>query len=128
VSGNTGGRNRKEKGAHNEHIAADFLSANGMRILKKNHITPFGEIDIVARDGEYTAFVEVKSREFSAYGTPLYAIDRKKRAHIIKNSLYYMKTHGLEDTPCRLDVVGITFDGNGMVMCIEHYKNAIEAW
>jgi putative endonuclease len=46
-------------GADAEEIAADFLAAKGMHIVARNFRTRFGEIDLVARDGESLVFVEV---------------------------------------------------------------------
>jgi putative endonuclease len=44
-----------------EENAARYLKKKGYRIIDRNYRTRFGEIDIIARYGEYLVFVEVKS-------------------------------------------------------------------
>ena len=66
-----------------------------------------GEIDIIAKDGETLVFCEVKYRSDGAMGSPLEAVDVKKQRTIFRSALYYLSEHGLEDVPCRFDVIGI---------------------
>jgi len=54
--------NKRAAGGLAENAAESFLKSNGYRILERNFYSPFGEIDIIAADGNYTVFVEVKSR------------------------------------------------------------------
>ena len=49
-------------GAQGESFAAQILQKRGMEILLRNYYTPYGEIDLIVRDGGYIAFVEVKTR------------------------------------------------------------------
>ena len=69
-------------GRGGEDVAAAYLEALGYRILKRNVRGPGGEIDLVARDGETLVFIEVKAREGNRFGSPLAAIDARKRARI----------------------------------------------
>ena len=86
------------KGALQEGQAAKFLEGKGYQVLQKNYYSPFGEIDLVARQGRYLVFVEVKYRKDSKGGHP----------RICKSALHYCLRHGYgEQTPCRFDVVGI---------------------
>ena len=62
----TYGRSIRNKGAYYEQIAAAYLSkCLGYDILELNFKSRFGEIDIIAKDGEYLVFVEVKYRDNS---------------------------------------------------------------
>ncbi|MBP2705321.1 YraN family protein [Microbispora sp. RL4-1S] len=65
-------------GRHGEQLAADYLSANGMRILARNWRCPQGEIDIIARDGEALVVVEVKTRSGRSHGTAFEAVTQTK--------------------------------------------------
>lgn len=58
------------KGAAGEVLAARFLRSKGYTILVSNYRTRFGEIDIIAVDAQYIAFVEVKTRSEDAYYAP----------------------------------------------------------
>lgn len=115
-----GNRNRK-RGAQYEKMAADHLKEKGFQILEHNFSSRFGEIDIVARDGRYLVFVEVKYRATDSGGHPLEAVDMRKQRRIGKTAEFYLLRYGYgEDTPCRFDVVGIA--GNEMI----HVQNAFE--
>ena len=99
-------RYKKQVGSEKEQAAGSFLRMQGYEILEYNFFTKFGEIDIVAKDGEYLVFVEVKYRSNKRNGLPEEAISYKKMQKITKAAQYYMLRHGLtEDTPCRFDAV-----------------------
>ncbi len=117
---------RQHIGKHGEAIAARFLASRGFSVLRKNFITPFGEIDLVAKQAEYIVFVEVKTRISERFGTPLSAITTAKKKHILKNCRYYLARHNLCEAPCRIDVIGINIDAEGQPQVIKHVKNAIE--
>lgn len=100
--------NKRALGSQKEQKAADYLTAAGYQILAANFFTRSGEIDLIAREEEVLVFVEVKYRKDLQSGSPLEAIDLKKRKNICKAARYYMYiNHIPEDTPCRFDAVGI---------------------
>jgi len=109
-----------EKGRLFEDRAVDFLKSSGYEILERNFKTRYGEIDIIARDGDTVVFVEVRYRKSSAFGSPEETIDLKKIKKIIRTTNRYISMKNLENTDIRFDVV--VFDGNG----IRHIKNAFE--
>jgi len=71
-------------GLWGEAVASEYLANNGYSILERNARTPHGEIDLVARQGIVTVFVEVKTRTSNRFGPPEAAITKKKRAPITK--------------------------------------------
>lgn len=112
--------NRK-KGAKYEEMAAEYLEKQGFQMLQQNFNSRFGEIDLIAREGKYLVFIEVKYRATDSGGHPLEAVDRKKQRRIIKTAQFYCLRYGYgENTPCRFDVVGIIGDE------IIHVRNAFE--
>ena len=111
-------KNKRATGAEYERKAAAYLETKGYEILEFNFHCRMGEIDIVAKDGEYLVFCEVKYRTTNTYGTPTEAISVRKKKHISKVAQYYLYQHGLQNVPIRFDVVGI--QGTEMVL----YKNA----
>lgn len=99
---------KREKGFFYEGIAAEYLKKKGYRIIARNYYTRFGELDLIARDGDYLVFVEVKYRAGCCCGHPLEAVNRNKIRHIRRSAqLYLMRCGFPETTPCRFDVVGI---------------------
>lgn len=115
---------KKEIGRQGEELAADFLRQKGMEIVARNVYTPAGEIDIVARDGETTVFVEVKTRRSAAYGAAVEAITPRKLAAMQGSAEYYAAQHGLWDLPMRIDVV--TIEWTKERYAIVHYPNILE--
>ena len=100
-------RNRRKTGTDYERAAGFYLEQEGWKILEYNYRTRNGEIDIVARDGEYLVFCEVKYRSDGKKGSPLEAVDARKQQRFRRAALYYLTEHGKSDVPCRFDVIGI---------------------
>ena len=85
-----------------------FLKQNGFVILERNYRCKLGEIDIIAKDGKYFVFIEVKFRASGSAGFSLEAIDHRKAMRIRNAAVYYLFSHHLpEETPCRFDAAGI---------------------
>lgn len=107
-----------------EQLAADYLEKAGYRILQRNYRCRFGEIDIIAKEGDTIVFVEVKSRRSDNYGAPQFAVGIEKQRRISKISLYYIQTNRLESFNARYDVVAVIMrSGNWHV---ELFKDAFE--
>ena len=100
--------NKRKTGFEKEQLAADYLSGLGMQILERNFYTRTGEIDLIAKDGDYLVFLEVKYRAGNRYGYPEEAVTPAKQQRIIRSARYYLYRQGLsETTPCRFDVLAI---------------------
>jgi putative endonuclease len=76
-------------------------------LLARNYRTRSGEVDIIARDGETTVFVEVKERQDTSHGEGYEAVTRVKRRRVYRAAQSYAASHGLWQTPLRFDVVSI---------------------
>ena len=110
-------------GSRYEDMAAAYLEGHGGIVLQRNFSCRTGEVDIIARDGDYLVFVEVKYRRTTAHGDPFEAVSVKKQRRIIGAALYYMSKHRISpDTPIRFDVIGISGDGR-----VAHLRNAFTA-
>ncbi len=104
---------RKATGARGERETLDFLEARGYRVVDTN-VRPLGgmargEIDVIAWDGEYLVFCEVKTRRTALgnQGTPAEAVDARKQRQLTRLALAYIAKHDLDDVPCRFDVVEV---------------------
>ncbi len=113
--------NHIEKGKEGEQLAETFLLDAGYEILERNYRFGRGEIDLIAMDGEYCVFVEVKTRTSESFGAPVYAVPVSKQKQIARIAQGYIYEHGLT-CPCRFDVVTIEYASNTPV--IEHLINA----
>ncbi len=114
-------RRSVERGRESERAAVRFLRRSGLRVLATNYRSPCGELDIVARDGDTIAFIEVKARADLGHGGPGEAVDRTKRKRIARAASHYLSRFGLDDRECRFDVIAIV---NGKAT--EHVKGAFE--
>lgn len=104
-------KNRRREGTQYEQRAAGYLREQGYHIREMNYRCRMGEIDIVAEEGDYLVFVEVKYRSGCVGGMPEEAVNWSKQKTISRVALYYCMTHGYaEDTPCRFDVVAFLQD------------------
>jgi len=100
----------KAKGEQAERQAEDYLKARGWTILERNFRTRFGEIDLVARDGDTVVFVEVRSRSSDSFGSPEETVTREKRRRIIRTAQAYAQSRRL-DAAMRFDVVALSPQG-----------------
>ena len=116
------------KGAIGEVLAARFLRSKGYTILASNYRCRFGEIDIIAADGQYIAFVEVKTRSEDAYYTPREAVTPMKQQRIWKTAGLYMQKCATNLQP-RFDVIEIITkkDRPMEIAEINHLMNTFEA-
>lgn len=114
--------NKREVGSRKEDTAARYLEQIGMRILCRNYSCYRGEIDLIARDGDYLVFVEVKYRYNDRYGWGEAHVTRVKQQKIVKVAKQYLLAQGYIKEPlCRFDVIAI--DGERLL----HFPNAFEA-
>ncbi|RKM57092.1 YraN family protein [Butyrivibrio sp. X503] len=117
--------NKRNLGTALEDIAADYVNENGAKVVERNFRCKSGEIDIIARDGKYLCFIEVKYRKSVKYGSPETAVDYLKRKKISKASGFYMYYKHLdENTPVRYDVIAIS--GDDKEYKIKWIKDAFE--
>jgi len=110
-----------------ETLAGKLLKKRGYKILKRNYVSKYGEIDIVAYDKGTISFVEVKTRRSENYGPPELAVTGEKRKRIIRAALNYLVINHIEDIDCRFDVVSILFKENNNKPDIELFESAFTA-
>lgn len=114
---------KKSLGSQGEDIAIRFLKKKGMRILARNYKTPYGEIDIIAREGNTIVFIEVKTRTTNSFGQPVEAISGRKQKTLGLVALHYL-TNGKTHLPARFDIVSIMLKQGGYD--VEHLRDAFE--
>ena len=112
-------------GKTGEEIARDYLKDQGYEIIDSNFRTRFGEIDIIAHDGEVWVFVEVKARRGISFGLPEEAVTFRKQNKIVHQALAYIKEKKLGEISWRIDVVSIIMPRDREPK-IKLIKNAVE--
>jgi putative endonuclease len=117
---------RQSLGKLGENLACAALERRGYAITARRYRSKLGEIDIVARHGDTTVFVEVKARAGDDFGGGAEAITQWKQRRLTLMALDYVARHRLEDTPCRFDVVTIDIV-DGQPPRIEIYEHAFES-
>ena len=117
--------NKRAFGTVFEKKAESFLEEQGYLILERNFRCRSAEADLVAMDGKYLVFAEVKARRSPRAGSGAEAVDRRKQMRILHAARVYLMLHHLpQETPVRFDVVSIdagsvrlirnAFEGTGL--------------
>ncbi len=114
-------------GRDGETLAERVLHRAGLRILERRYRTRYGEIDIIAEDGDVLVFVEVKARRRTVHGTPAAAVTRKKRQRISRVAAAFLQSAKLSERACRFDVVEVLPKPSGGAT-IRHLKDAFRLW
>jgi putative endonuclease len=92
-------------GAWGEGVATDWLTQNGCEIIARNVRTPYGEIDIVVRQGDVIRFVEVKTRTSDKMGLPEVSVSPRKQQHMFAAAESYAAEHEIDHW--QIDVIAI---------------------
>ena len=116
---------RQSLGKRGEDLACAELARRGYAVLARRYRTRFGEIDIIARDNDFTVFVEVKTRTGDEFGGGAAAVTSWKQRKITQMAIDYLSRHDLHDTPCRFDVVVVDLAGESA--CVEVYAHAFDS-
>jgi len=99
-----GAPDRAESGRRAEALAASHLERHGLAIVARNFRRRFGELDLIARDGDTLVFVEVRLRRRDDYGGAAASITAAKRARLTKAAELYLASLRTVP-PCRFDAI-----------------------
>jgi len=114
----------RSTGIWGESLAAEYLERNGYDILERNARTPYGEIDLIARQASVTVFVEVKTRRSTRFGNPEESITAAKRLHLLSAIESYLQSHPELDGEWRVDVIALQISSK-TASELTHFENAI---
>jgi len=114
-------------GERGERAAAHYLKRRGYKIVFSRHRLRYGEVDVIALDGQTVVFVEVKTRRNVSHQRPAEAVDAKRQGRLTRAALAFLKSHGLLEYACRFDVMEVVWPEGQRRPTMEHLKNAFEA-
>ncbi len=101
------------KGQKAEELALQHLQAQGFRLVEQNYACKMGEIDLVMHQHNLLIFVEVRSRNTSAYGGAAASITYSKQRKISRTAAFFLQTHPrFANADCRFDVIAFDHDQN----------------
>jgi putative endonuclease len=100
---------RQGLGAHGEAVAAIWLESLGFRLLAQNHRCRWGEVDIVAEDGDCMCFVEVRTRRGS-FVLPAETVGPTKQRRVVAAAHHFLFHEEVAPRPIRFDVVEVLVD------------------
>jgi putative endonuclease len=112
-------------GMTGQQAAEAFLIKKGLQILARNYRLKSGEIDLIAADGTYLVFIEVKTRSSTRHGYGREAVNSLKQRRIIKTALHYVVRYHQTERDMRFDVIEVAVR-NGDTL-VEHIENAFTA-
>src|SRR3954451_25262403 len=119
---------RQARGMAGERAASEMLIALGYEIIERNFRTRYGELDIVATEGNTLVFCEVRSRVGDgAIAAALESISAGKRMQLRKMVSEWFRlssTEHLRTNRTRFDVVAVALAPDGRALAIEHVRDA----
>ncbi len=116
--------NLGEIGKKGEDMVAAFLRKNRCTVVKRNYISRYGEIDIIAVKDSLLLFVEVKARREGSFVKPCEAVDIHKQNRMrLTAEDYLSKSEASPDLQPRFDVAEVTVLKNGKFE-LNYIKNA----
>jgi putative endonuclease len=117
---------RHRLGRAGEQVAAAHLERLGYEVIARNHRTRFGELDVVAFDGETLVFCEVKTRRAGPGVSPWDALGRGKRKQVRKMAAAWLAETAARpySEELRFDAIGVVFDARGVLLALDHVQDA----
>jgi putative endonuclease len=118
---------RRHLGQLGEQLAAEHLVRRGFEIVERNYRTRWGELDIIAFDGETLAFCEVKTRRLNGDRQRTFeALHANKRSQVRKMAGAWLieRSRRPRADELRFDAIGVTFSPDGRLLGIEHLEGA----
>ena len=101
-------QNSREKGQYYELQAQKYLEEQGLIAIERNYNSPYGELDVIMRDGDTLVFVEVKFRSSHIKGGALHALGKQKQQRLKRTIYHYLAFKKLSNQALRIDFVAIT--------------------
>ena len=120
-------RGRQELGESGENLAVSALTSQGYAVVARRYRSRYGEIDIIANDGDTLVFVEVRRKSGEGYGAAVESVTPDKQRRVVRMAVEYLARHDRYDrVAVRFDVVAIDDQPDGPPR-ITLIRNAFDA-
>jgi len=107
------------RGELGERAAKRHLQKLGLKFLTANFRSARGEIDLIFRDNDCLAFVEVKTRSSEDWTRPAAAVNARKRRLLSQTALDYLRRLKNPEVKIRFDIVEVLL-ADGDVREVRH--------
>ncbi|NPV92100.1 MAG: YraN family protein [Firmicutes bacterium] len=116
------GDGRLATGRAGEATALEYLTQKGYVLITRNYRCRLGEVDLIMKQGEKLAFIEVRSRSGEGFGLPQESVRAEKVARIQRIAQYFLsrELRGNWQGPVNLEMVAVRFGPGGTLKKIEH--------
>ncbi len=115
----------RAEGMQGEAMVARYLRENGYRLAAHGYRSRYGEIDLIAWDGNVLCFVEVKTRTNVDMALPREYVTAQKQNRLRKTAMMYLAEKRL-DCLARFDVAEVYAEHGFDNARIEYIKNAFQ--
>ena len=113
-------------GKWGEGVAVRFLQEKGYVLVATNYRCRWGEVDIVAQEGDDLVFVEVRTRRSVLYDIPEESITAAKARKLVATAQEFLQAHDQVHAGWRIDLIAIRLDGDRRVQDITHLRHAVQ--
>jgi putative endonuclease len=98
-------------GLRGERIAERYVKERGWRTLQRRFRSGHRDVDLIIERRGIVAFVEVKTRTGTTFGSPVEAVQWYKQRQLVKSAYAWIARHGRAEDAYRFDVVGVWIIG-----------------
>ena len=96
----------KPIGQYWEQRAEHFLLQKGLQMIARNFNNSSGEIDLITRDREHAAFIEVRYRRSDRFSGAIHSVTATKQRKLKRYAAVFVSRHkAWSHHPCRFDVI-----------------------
>lgn len=113
-------------GRAGERYAREHLERLGFVVLATGARTRWGEIDLIAHDGRFLVFCEVKARVGRGGAMPWTSLHERKRRQVRRLAAAWLSetTDRPTGRDVRFDAIGVLLDPSGRLVRLEHVEAA----
>jgi putative endonuclease len=119
---------RQVLGAAGEQLARRHLEQQGYRFVTANWRRPYGELDLIMRDGDALVFVEVKTRHGERLVTAEESLTAAQARRLLLAAQSFLAERAdLSGLFWRIDLVAVTLAPSGALTRLSHIVDAVHS-
>lgn len=118
---------RRWFGQRSERWAAKYLRRHGFRILGRNIQDKFGELDVIALEGDVIVIIEVRSSESRPTHEIAATVNADKQRRLTEATVRFIKWRRLDGVNVRFDVLALRWPRDQREPEVLHLRQAFQA-